>query len=53
MLIEKSVNAQEKLRLTVEGRLDAMRQDSIVKLDEIRKTVDEKFQGTLEQVYSR
>jgi DNA recombination protein RmuC len=33
----------------VEGRLDAIRQDNAVKLDEMRKTVDEKLQGTLEQ----
>ena len=48
-LSEKSEKAQESLRLTVEGRLDAIRQDNAVKLDEMRKTVDEKLQGTLEQ----
>jgi DNA recombination protein RmuC len=49
LLTEKSEKAQESLRLTVEGRLDAIRQDNAVKLDEMRQTVDEKLQGTLEQ----
>jgi len=49
VLTEKSEKAQESLRLTVEGRLDAIRQDNAVKLDEMRQTVDEKLQGTLEQ----
>jgi DNA recombination protein RmuC len=49
VMTEKSEKAQEGLRLTVEGRLDAIRQDNAVKLDEMRKTVDEKLQGTLEQ----
>ena len=49
VLTEKSEKAQESLRLTVEGRLDAIRQDNATKLDEMRKTVDEKLQGTLEQ----
>jgi DNA recombination protein RmuC len=49
VLTDKSEKAQEALRLTVEGRLDSIRQDNAVKLDEIRKTVDEKLQGTLEQ----
>jgi len=34
--------------LTVEGRLDAIRQESATKLDEMRQTVDEKLQTTLE-----
>lgn len=42
VLTEKSEKAQESLRLTVEGRLDAIRQDNAVKLDEMRQTVDEK-----------
>jgi DNA recombination protein RmuC len=49
VMTEKSEKAQEGLRLTVEGRLDAIRHDNAVKLDEMRKTVDEKLQGTLEQ----
>jgi DNA recombination protein RmuC len=49
VMTEKSEKAQESLRLTVEGRLDAIRQDNAVKLDEMRQTVDEKLQGTLEQ----
>ena len=49
VLTEKSEKAQESLRLTVEGRLDAIRQDNAVKLDAMRQTVDEKLQGTLEQ----
>ncbi len=49
VLTEKSEKAQESLRLTVEGRLDAIRQDNATKLDEMRQTVDEKLQGTLEQ----
>jgi DNA recombination protein RmuC len=49
VMTEKSEKTQEALRLTVEGRLDAIRQDNAVKLDEMRQTVDEKLQGTLEQ----
>jgi DNA recombination protein RmuC len=49
VLTEKSEKAQESLRLTVEGRLDAIRQDNATRLDEMRQTVDEKLQGTLEQ----
>jgi DNA recombination protein RmuC len=46
---DKSEKAQEALRATVESRLDTIRQDNAMKLDEIRKTVDEKLQGTLER----
>jgi len=49
VLTEKSEKAQEALRATVQGRLDAIRKDNAEKLDEIRKTVEEKLQGTLEQ----
>jgi DNA recombination protein RmuC len=38
----------EGLRQTVEGRLDALRTENGVKLEEMRVTVDEKLQGTLE-----
>jgi len=41
--------AQDKLRDTVQGRLDHLRQENAQKLDEMRATVDEKLQGTLEQ----
>jgi DNA recombination protein RmuC len=47
-LSEKLEKAQERLRLTVEGRLDAIRQQNATKLDEMRQTVDEKLQTTLE-----
>lgn len=48
-LIDKHDKAQEALRLTVEGRLDAIRNSNEVKLDEMRKTVDEKLQSTLDE----
>lgn len=44
-----SAEAQDKLRDTVQGRLDHLRQENSAKLDEMRATVDEKLQGTLEQ----
>lgn len=37
------------LRQTVEGRLDVLRQNNEAKLEQMRVTVDEKLQGTLEQ----
>jgi DNA recombination protein RmuC len=49
VLTDKSEKAQEALRTAVQGRLDVIRQDNATKLDEMRKTVDEKLQGTLEQ----
>ncbi|MBL0292541.1 MAG: DNA recombination protein RmuC [Betaproteobacteria bacterium] len=39
----------EAVRATVEQRLDVMRDENARKLDEIRATVDEKLQATLEQ----
>jgi DNA recombination protein RmuC len=48
-MTEKSEKTQEGLRLAVEGRLEAIRQDNAAKLDQMRETVDEKLQGTLEQ----
>lgn len=48
MLAEQNVTTQEALRKTVEGRLDILRQENSAKLDEMRKTVDEKLQSTLE-----
>jgi DNA recombination protein RmuC len=47
-LSEKQERAQETLKQTVEGRLDAIRSESATKLEEMRKTVDEKLQSTLE-----
>jgi DNA recombination protein RmuC len=47
-LTEKIEKAQENLRTMVEGRLDAIRQENATKLDEMRQTVDEKLQTTLE-----
>jgi DNA recombination protein RmuC len=47
-LSERLEKAQESLRVTVESRLDAIRQESATKLDEMRQTVDEKLQTTLE-----
>src|SRR4051795_665144 len=36
-------------RQSVENRLDALRNDNAQKLEQMRQTVDEKLQGTLEQ----
>jgi len=47
-LTERQTQAQEALRQTVEGRLDAIRSENVAKLDEMRKTVDDKLQSTLE-----
>jgi len=47
-LTEKQERTQEGLRQAVESRLDAIRTESAAKLDEMRKTVDEKLQSTLE-----
>jgi DNA recombination protein RmuC len=48
-LMEKHEKAQEALRQTVDGRLEAIRTGNEVKLDEMRKTVDEKLQTTLDE----
>lgn len=48
-LTEKHERAQEALRQAVEVRLDALRTENSAKLDEMRRTVDEKLQSTLEQ----
>lgn len=48
VLSEKQERAQETLKQSVEGRLDAIRSESATKLEEMRKTVDEKLQSTLE-----
>ena len=47
-LSEKQERSQDALKQTVEGRLDAIRSESATKLEEMRKTVDEKLQSTLE-----
>jgi DNA recombination protein RmuC len=47
-LSEKLEKGQESLRAAVESRLDAIRQENATKLDEMRQTVDEKLQTTLE-----
>jgi DNA recombination protein RmuC len=39
----------EQLRLAIESRLGAMQVDNAAKLEEMRKTVDEKLHATLEQ----
>jgi DNA recombination protein RmuC len=39
----------EHLKLTVEGRLTAIQADNAAKLEEMRRTVDEKLHATLEQ----
>ena len=48
-LARKSETQQEALRNTVEGRLDVLRSENAAKLEQMRQTVDEKLQGTLEQ----
>jgi DNA recombination protein RmuC len=48
-LTEGHVKAQEALRNAVEGRLDAIRTESANKLDDLRRTVDEKLHMTLEK----
>lgn len=48
-MTEANDRAALALRQTVEGRLDVLRQDNEVKLEQMRVTVDEKLQGTLEQ----
>ena len=48
-LTRRQEQAQEALRLTLEGRLDSLRADNAEKLETIRKTVDEQLQGTLEK----
>jgi DNA recombination protein RmuC len=45
---EKNERTQETLRKAVEDRLDAIRVENAQKLDEMRQTVDEKLQSTLE-----
>lgn len=48
-LTEKNERRQVELREAVEGRLDKIRTENGEKLEQMRVTVDEKLQGTLEQ----
>ncbi|HSU17160.1 DNA recombination protein RmuC [Longimicrobium sp.] len=48
-LTASSGEQMDRLRLTVEGRLDQIRDDNTAKLEQVRQTVDEKLQGVLEQ----
>ncbi|MBV9079432.1 MAG: DNA recombination protein RmuC [Methylobacteriaceae bacterium] len=48
-LVQTSAEANESLRQTVEKRLDVLRGENAQKLEEMRRTVDEKLQGTLEE----
>lgn len=48
-LVQSTAEANESMRKTVEGRLEALRTDNAAKLEEMRRTVDEKLQGTLEE----
>lgn len=45
---EANERRQAELRQSVEARLDSLRQENAAKLEEMRVTVDEKLQGTLE-----
>jgi DNA recombination protein RmuC len=47
-LTQDQGRSQEALKQAVESRLDAIRSENTMKLDEMRKTVDEKLQTTLE-----
>ncbi len=47
-LAETHRKTGEELRQVVEGRLDVIRQENAAKLEEVRRTVDEKLQTTLE-----
>ena len=47
-LTDRHEKAQEALKQVVENRLDAIRIENAGKLDEMRKTVDERLQTTLE-----
>ena len=48
-LAETSAQRMNELRATVESRLAAIQADNTAKLDEMRRTVDEKLHATLEQ----
>jgi DNA recombination protein RmuC len=48
-LAQRSESRQDALRTAVEGRLEVLRSENAAKLEQMRQTVDEKLQGTLEQ----
>jgi len=48
-LSESNENKLEAIRVTVEGKLQSMQIDNTKQLDQMRQTVDEKLQGTLEK----
>jgi DNA recombination protein RmuC len=48
-LTQSNEQRLEAVRVTVEQRLDALRNDNTAKLEQMRATVDEKLQATLEQ----
>jgi DNA recombination protein RmuC len=48
-LIETAGKQAETLRAAVEGQLTRLQADNAAKLEEMRRTVDEKLQGTLER----
>jgi DNA recombination protein RmuC len=48
-LTQRMSDAQTTMRQAVESRLDALRNENMAKLEDMRKTVDEKLQTTLEK----
>ncbi|HMY06772.1 MAG TPA: DNA recombination protein RmuC, partial [Accumulibacter sp.] len=48
-LIDSNESRAEQLRTTIDGRLGLIQSDNARKLDDIRRTVDEKLHATLEQ----
>jgi DNA recombination protein RmuC len=48
-LTDSNVKKADELRLAVDHRLKELQADNSVKLEEMRRTVDEKLQGTLEK----
>ena len=48
-LTEKHEKKSDELRVAVEGKLAQLQSDNTAKLEEMRRTVDEKLQGTLDK----
>lgn len=48
-LTEKNEKKSDELRNAVEGKLTQLQSDNAAKLEEMRRTVDEKLQGTLDK----
>jgi DNA recombination protein RmuC len=48
-LVETSEKKSDELRAAVEAKLTQLQSDNATKLEEMRRTVDEKLQGTLEK----